>query len=268
MMKKTVVLLFGMICMLQVFAQEEKMNANTAAKEGGVRLSKWTIEFGGGAYTPLNSVYANQVTDYLQPFREDVYPYFQVGTTYFFHKNWGAVVNVQMLYSGSQDERGVKFINSVYNKYNATYFMETSSAIPDGSNQEITTGGIGIVYRHQYKKWSFMPKLIVGITGSYGKWGKTLLKQKGTNNYATVNYTPDQTSYNTFALIPAFTASYRLSRKFMLNIDLTYNYTNSETVIDETETDLNTNAVTVTRHEYKKPMHAISAGAGLSYIFK
>jgi len=229
--------------------------------------SKWYLKPAAGINIPITTLLSGEITDNLFEYDDNSYYRQVISGNFFFSQKWGVEFTFQANASKRISGRADRFNSEIQNKYNKNYFVSPSSgALYDDFNiisGNFERGYLGIVYRIEKPKYIFLPKLFIGITSFYTDWGSADLKEKGTNTILKLSYSSGKRPNDHFTIAPAFTFGYRLSKRFIANIDLLYSYYKTDIEFVEKIRNTFTEEVSLRTIEYKRNIRTLTIGIGL-----
>jgi len=231
--------------------------------------SKWYFKVSTGFSAPLNRYTPAGRSDFLLSY-SDASQYLQlVSATFWVTKKWGLEFSHTAHTSRLIRQKYGAFKSSLEEDYGAQFFITPSSSLEyetgllGGSFERI---GLGVVYRIETPKFLLLPKIAYGGTTIETNWGEALLKEKNSNSLLTLNYriTSDpydiQTTLNT-----GLSGLYRLSKKFLLSLDVQYTNIKLNLEYEEQLRNVFTEEVVTRSLIYKDSLHALTFGLGLVY---
>lgn len=229
--------------------------------------SKWYLKPAAGLNIPITNLLSGEITDNLFKYSDNTYYWQVISCNFFLSQHWGLEFTYQAGNSDNISGRAERFKAEIREKYSGHYFVSPGS----GAQYEdfnilfgnVERGYIGVVYRIEKSKMVLLPKLLIGVTSFFTDWGSADLKEKGTNTVLEISYNSGTRSNDHFTIAPAFTFGYRLSKRYIANIDFLYSYykTNIE-FIEETRNTF-TEEISYKTTDYKKNIHTLTIGIGL-----
>lgn len=235
---------------------------------------KWRLQtrVNFGVNIPMTTLLSGQVTDDLFEYRDNSMYWQVLSISYFFHKNWALDFNFQGMTSRNISKRADNFLNSMQSEYENNYYVMPSTGAsyssfnPVGGN--FSRGFIGLMYRHEKRRWFLYPKFAFGVSSFHTDWGSAILKQKNANTIIRVSYDTGERPNDHIIWAGSAIFGYKLAKKFYFNVDLmTSYYKTNITFVKETR-DLATNISSVENMDYKKNIFTLSLGGGLVYVIK
>ena len=230
--------------------------------------AKWYIKPAIGYNIPLSTFPSAGITDYLIEYDDHSYYWQLLSVNWFFSPRWGLEITYQPGRSGDIAGYAGKFSKEIENRYNNGYYVNVGSGGAYAAESGIDRGYIGLVYRIEKTRYIIMPRFMIGSTSFYANWGNAVLKEKGTNNVFEIHYDPDEIPQDQFTIAPSVTMGYRLSRRFIINLDVMYSCFRTNFAYTEELRNNFTGETTSEIFEYRKYMHTLSVGAGLIVVFK
>lgn len=239
-------------------------------QEKSETYSKWYLKPAVGINIPLTNLLLNEITDNLFEYDNNSYYWQVISGNFFFLKNWGVEFTYQAGNSKNISGRADRFNSEIQNKFGENYFVTPSSGAQyDDSNiilGNIERGYLGIVYRIEKYRFIFLPKLMIGVTSFYTDWGKADLKERGTNTVLKISYTSGKRPNDHFTIAPAVTFGYRISKRFIVNLDFLYSHFKTNIEFIEKTRNVFTEEVSYKSIDYKKNINTLSIGIGLIVV--
>ena len=228
---------------------------------------RWYLKPAAGINIPITNLLSGEITDNLFEYDDNSYYWQVISGDYFFSQKWGIEFTFQASAAKRISGRADKFNSEIQNKYSEDYFVSPSSGAQYDEFNIISgnfgKGYLGIVYRVEKPKYIFMPKLFVGVTSFYTDWGRADLKKKGTNTILELSYSSGKRPNEHFTIAPALTFGYRLSKRFIANVDFLYSYYKTNIEFIEVTRNTFTEETSYRTIDYKKNIHTLTIGIGL-----
>lgn len=238
------------------------------AQEGQYH-SKWYFKISTGFSAPLNRYTPAGRSDFLLSY-SDASQYLQVvSATFWLTRKWGLEFSHTAHTSRLIRRQYDAFKSSLEKEYGEQFFITPSSSLEyetgllGGSFERI---GLGAVYRIETPKFLLLPKIVYGGAMIQANWGEAILKEKDSNSLLTLNYRITSDPYATHPMISTgITGLYRLSKKFLLGLDVQYTRLKLDVAYEEELRNVFTEAVIMRPLVYKDALHSLTFGLGLIY---
>lgn len=231
------------------------------------KYSKWYLKPAAGINIPISALLSGEITDNLIEYDDNAYYWQVISGNFFLSQKWGVEFTFQASTSKCISVRTDRFNAEIQQKYGEDYFIKPSSGPLyddfDIVGGDIERGYLGIVYRIEKQRYIFLPKLFIGVTSFYIERGVADLKEKGTNTVLKLSYSSGKRPNDHFTVAPAFTFGYRLSKRFIANIDLLYSYYKTDIKFTEEIRNTFTEETSYKTINYNKNIHTLTIGIGL-----
>ena len=229
--------------------------------------SRWHLKSAAGINTPITTLLSGEITDYL--FRYDDYSlYLQfISGSYFFSEKWGVEMSIQSNMSSGISSRTDRFNNQIQKQYREDYFINPyENKMYNDLNMSplgFPRMYLGLVYRIEKPKYIILPKLFIGVTLVSADQSTTYLKEKGSHTILELTYREEKGKSDFFTIAPGVSFGYRLSKRFIVNLDLVYSYFKPDFEYRKETRNIFTEESSSTTFDYKKDIHTLSMGLGL-----
>ena len=217
---------------------------------------------------PISKFSTGAVTDNFITYQDNSISWQVLSFSYFFKKHWGIDASFQLggsiknIYNPNDDlanDLSPKF-NQFYVTVPFTYWSNNS----DPPFVDYNKANVGIIYRIEKGKFSFYPKLSVGITSFSTYSAAAYLKEKNANEVLHLSFTPNQSSSQCYFTVSATSSfAYRIAKNLLLNFDLTASVFKPSLSYTATTTNLNTGASTFQTYDYNQTVSNLSLGLGI-----
>lgn len=250
-----VCLLFAVVFNNKAYSQEE---------EESIYTNRFQLKIEGGLNIPLTNMNQNKITDYFIEYSTENKLVPSISAIWFINKRFGIEADLKFTYYNDKKDAGVNFQQFVNKEYGEKYYIKASSPV---SNNFIPVISFGLVYRIETEHLYFYPKFSIGITSFYSNWGRIDLKEKKTNNEYKISYSQDKIAKDNFTLTPSVTMGYKMSDRFLVDLNLKTSFFRSNFTYETTNTNLYTKEVEqVEQTPYKENMVEAYFSVGVTYV--
>ena len=229
--------------------------------------SKWQIRVLAGGNIPITKLLQGNEADYLLQYNDHSYYIQPVSASYFFHKHWGADIDLRVGGSSNIGYRTDDFIAKVQSRYGDNYFVSAETKETKGVFHQ---GYIGIIYRLETNKFYAYPALSIGGTAIYTNRWQAHLKEKNSNNeYGLFLSTKNKSSNGLFfTLAPSISFGYKLSKQVFLNANIMLSYFRPNFTLEKEFVNLYTKERTMEYFNYNKDILTLGLGTGVIIVIR
>lgn len=232
--------------------------------------SKFFLSFGMGGSIPLQNA-TNSLMSSLVIRNKGMYVQF-LSATLFLHKNWGVELNFKVnpgTYNDPYDTTygsNTPFAKHIQALYGDRYYVSTTQlSWYAQSNVSLMAGP---VYKIIKGRFMFMPKILFGLNTFGFDEGYAALKEKNSNEFVDKSYLPASNNKTAFAISPGFTASFRIAKKWAVNIDASYYRSAVSNTYTEQTFSYATMIKTTSTISESIVTQWVNVGAGVSLLLK
>ncbi len=223
-----------------------------------------------GLNFPITKLLKGAYTDILVGYRDVSVYCSQYSGSLFLNEKWGIGFRAQLGFGWRGNTRKSNFENAIQSKFGTDFFINrdhdqlksNSADIKSSSNSFL----IGIVHKMEKGHFIFMPKILFGLTHFNNDNTIIYLEDKISNLVYRLSFDTKQT-YNTWdgrTLALSFSSGYHLTKRILVNMDITYNYFSTQFEIHEKVRNLFDGTQTTEVIKYHARLHSIGIGLGFS----
>ncbi len=217
-----------------------------------------------GQNFPITKFLTGNATDHLLEF-DDYTNYVKFpSVTYFFSRHWGVCANLQFNYSGKIPNNERLLESNLNDEYGQQFFIAPVNLYSISSPSYKVE--LGMTYRFETKRFAVYPKFSLGIYSFDSNRFSGYLKQKNTNYVSSLTLKPNAYSKDFFSLTSCLSMSYRLSRRWAINLECGSSYFRTNIHFEKTISDIFTEKSNTTIINYPKNIFYGSLGAGLIFV--
>lgn len=237
-----------------------------AAQKKPLRKQRLIISHGIGYNFPLNTVKVNPLTDQLTDINDKGVSLQMFSIGVYMKHNIGFELLLQGMPDTKSEDRTNRFVALVEERWADQYYINSLGPYNNSGISQFA-GALGINYKIEKNRFTFIPKIFVGILSIDQASAIYYLKEKNANTVLKLNYSSDKSTQDKFMMGPAISAVYRFNSiiGFGLNASL-FRY-KANMVYEEKLTNLVTNESSSSYHHYTQTMHRMYIGLNMSMGF-
>jgi hypothetical protein len=195
--------------------------------------------------------------------------YFKVAVSGFYHEKAG----IELAYLGNittkQNYR--EFKSMIESRYSPSDYYIHYSKLTNDHKTSLSTAFFmaGPTARINYKKISFIPKLLFGGGSFLLDTVHVFLKKRNGNESISETYTPDNSTNRVFNINGGINIVYIFYRRLGLNLELNYYWCRVNSLnYTITTSDIMAGTESKSYAGYKQSLRTFTVGLGISYYFK
>lgn len=238
----------------------------TFAQKNTLRKQHVIFKTGVGYEFALNNIRANYITDQLTDLNDKGLALQFFSANIYIKKNWG----VELFISGIATKQGKKrnqlFNTYMTDKWGGQYYYNPEEFYYDAAASGISrfNGGIGITYKIEKNRFTYIPKFFIGDVGVDLQSANAYLKERNNNTILTSRYYAGRTNKDRIFGGPAASVMYRFNNRLGISFDASWFVHHTKITYTETLTNLANNNTTTIPYNYNKMMHRLNAGLSFS----
>lgn len=239
---------------------------NSIVAQEGKYHSKWYFKVSTGFSAPLNHYTPAGRSDFLLNY-SDASAYFQfISATFWLTRKWGVEFFHAIHTSQFLTQQDIVFKSSLENEYGQQFFIKPVPYLQNESGGIFDRIWLGTVYRIETPKLLLLPRIAYGGTRLRSGMGGVFLKEKDGNTLLTLDYrNTAEVDKDHPTIITGVTGLYRLSKKFLLGLDVHYTHLKLNLEYEEQLRNVFTDQTFSRSLFYKDSLHSLTFGLGLIY---
>ncbi len=250
---------FALVVLTWVF-----INACAGQSTNKSSYVKWTFNAGGGVHIPITKLKVGSLSDELIQYSNGGFYYQPLLSSIYWSEHWGIDIIGQFSLLQPQDRQSDRIHQYVLSNFQEDYFIlnESESNRKKSSVEKIL---FGLCYRINKNRFQTNTKVYIGYSSFYIDWYSADLKEKDSNVYRKIDFTASERPIDAGTIAIGVSESYRFYKRFSVRADFMYAYFRSNFSISQTNKNLYTEEIIEEVHSYKRGIHSISLGLGISY---